>query len=301
MLFNARIPTELQLLPWTCSIRATTWCLKSIGIDVSAEQLHDLMVPGLVTEQFGLLNASGAGIAELLREHWGLAADHQSVVDFDEVAARAGQQPVAIGGRNWGGPGLGHWSAVRGVDPDGRLQLANPAGTGPRFGQQTLGHEQFAIMGPFSAVWIELESPMEEPTEGSTEEPTSVGHPYLVTNTEGAGLRLREGPGTGAAIIGSVAEGELVDGDEFAWREISEPEGLSGWAADEFLSPQDGQFVVAGLDGSSLNVREGPDLEATIVGTLPEGTLVEGGDHAWRHVRVGGAVGWVASEFLSAA
>ena len=43
----------------------------------------------------------------------------------------AGRQPVAIGLRNWGGPALGHWSAVRGFDGD-RPALANPAGNGRR-------------------------------------------------------------------------------------------------------------------------------------------------------------------------
>jgi hypothetical protein len=59
---------------------------------------------------------------------------------------------VALGGRNWG-----HWSAVRGVNEAGELVMANPGGTGPRYGQQTLNRQQFEDLGWFSAVVIPVE------------------------------------------------------------------------------------------------------------------------------------------------
>ncbi len=67
----------------------------------------------------------------------------------------AGRAPLAIGGRNWGGPGLGHWSAVRGRYQDA-LVLANPA-TGARFGQASLTRQDWQRLGPFSAVAVDLE------------------------------------------------------------------------------------------------------------------------------------------------
>ena len=112
-----------------------------------------MMSPRYATEADGLLDSSGAGIVELLQERCGLDAVNHGLVSFDQVADWAGHQPLAIGGRNWGGPNLGHWSAVRGVNAAGELVLANPA-QGPAFGQLTLDRDEFAVRGSFSAVRI---------------------------------------------------------------------------------------------------------------------------------------------------
>ncbi len=147
--FDPTIPTELQVQPWTCSIRATMWLLKSIGIAVTPEEAQDGMYPRYVSEELGLLDASGAGIVQFLRDAYGVEAFNRAPVSFEEVAEWAGRYPVAIGGRNWC-----HWTAVRGVNSDGNLILANPGGTGPRYGQQTLNRGQFEQLGWFSAVVI---------------------------------------------------------------------------------------------------------------------------------------------------
>lgn len=154
--FDAATAAELQLQDWTCSIRSTMWLLSSIGIRVTPAEAQDAMSPRYCNSNVGLLNASGAGIVEVLRDTWGVAAFNVDPVSFDEVAGWAGRCPVAIGGRNWGGPGFGHWSAVRGVTADGALMLANPA-RGQTFGQQTLNRDQWARMGSFSAVIIPCE------------------------------------------------------------------------------------------------------------------------------------------------
>ena len=147
--FNPSIPTELQVQPWTCSIRSTMWLLKSIGFDITPADAQDGMSPRYVNSDVGLLDASGAGIVQYLSEAHGIEAFNRAPVSFDDVAGWAGRYPVAIGGRNWG-----HWSAVRGVDSDGNLVMANPGGTGPRYGQQTLNRDQFEQLGWFSAVVI---------------------------------------------------------------------------------------------------------------------------------------------------
>ncbi len=150
--FNADTPTERQLQSWTCSIRSTMWLLKSIGVEISAEAAQDGMCPRYVNEDLGLLDATGAGIVQFLRDAHGIEAVNWAPVSLDEVAAWAGRQPVAIGGRAWG-----HWSAVRDVNAAGDLVLANPGGTGPRYGQQTLNRDQFGQLGWFSAVTIALD------------------------------------------------------------------------------------------------------------------------------------------------
>ena len=156
--FNANTPTELQVQDWTCSIRSTMWCLKSIGIAVTPAEAQDAMSPRYCNSDVGLLDASGAGIVQVLRDRWGIEAFNRNPVSFDDVAGWAGRYPVALGGRAWG-----HWTAVRGfiASPDEgggeRLVLANPGGTGPRFGQQTLSRQQFADLGSFSAVVVPIE------------------------------------------------------------------------------------------------------------------------------------------------
>lgn len=155
--YDPNTPTYLQRQDWTCSIGSVIWMLRSLGIEVDPGDAQDAMSPRYVNSDVGLLDASGAGIVEVLRDRWGVGAYNDSQATFDSVAAVAGRQPVALGLRTWGEPGigLGHWSAVRGFDGE-RLILANPAGTGPRFGQQTLSREEFNARGPASAVVIPL-------------------------------------------------------------------------------------------------------------------------------------------------
>lgn len=153
--FDPTTPTELQRQDWTCSIRSTMWLLKSIGIAVSPEEAQDAMSPRYVNSDVGLLDASGAGIVAVLRDHWGVKATAYPSLTFDQALELAGRVPLAIGGRNWGGPGMGHWSAVRGRYQDS-LVLANPA-TGSRFGQASLTRQDWARMGPFSGVAVGLE------------------------------------------------------------------------------------------------------------------------------------------------
>lgn len=153
--FNPTTPTYLQRQDWTCSIGSVIWMLRSLGIQVDPGEAQDAMSPKYVNSDVGLLDASGAGIVEVLCDVWGVGAYNDSQATFDSVAAVAGRMPVAVGLRNWVEGGLGHWSAVRGFDGE-RLILANPAGTGPRFGQQTLSREEFNARGPASAVVIPL-------------------------------------------------------------------------------------------------------------------------------------------------
>ena len=152
--FNPNTPDEKQRQDWTCAIRSTMWLLKSIGIDVTPDEAQDAMSPRYVTPELGLLDATGSGIVAVLGERWGVEAESHGSVTFDQVAGWAGKQPVAIGGRNWGGPGRGHWSAVRGFDGT-RLLLANPA-SGTVYGDPSLTREQWAWRGPWSAVVVPI-------------------------------------------------------------------------------------------------------------------------------------------------
>ena len=153
--FDPTTPTELQAQSWTCSIRSTMWLLKSVGIAVTPAEAQDAMSPHYVNSDVGLLDASGAGIVEVLDQRWGVTAHNVSPISFDEAMSLAGAGPLAIGLHNWGGPNHGHWTAVR-WKSGAALSLANPGGTGPLYGQQTLNREQFDARAPASAVFIPI-------------------------------------------------------------------------------------------------------------------------------------------------
>jgi hypothetical protein len=225
--FDPDIETEFQRLPWTCAIRSATWCLKSVGVEITAEMLHDFFVPDVVNQEVGLRDASGSMIAEHMRRRFGVSAHNKAVVSWDEVVSLAGTRPLAIGGRSWG-PG-GHWTAVRRANADGNLELANPARGGYRGVGDVMTRDEFHALGPFSAVWINLPSPTVQETTWQA---------FRVANTEGSPLNVREQPTTSSPVMTTLpADGEVqVEGR--AWRRVRTPDGRTGWVADEFLASQ---------------------------------------------------------------
>ncbi len=297
-LFNSAAPIELQLTDFSCSVGATFWCLQSLGEDITQKALQAIMVPDLVSPELGLLDSSGATIARLLRDRFGLAASNANPVSFDDVAARAGKQPLLIGGRQWHA-GIGHWVAVRGFDGQ-RLVLANPGGNGPNFGQQSLDRDDFVNRGSFSAVFIETGGPAPLPA-GPIAAPA--GRPFRVANTDGQGANLRPEPNASAQAIRALRDGSIVSGGEHAWRQVADDSGAHGWMANEFLIAANGHYTVANTDGHGANLRSAPETAAQpAIKLVPEGAQVSGEEHAWRQVTAAdGSAGWMAEEFLQPA
>jgi len=260
-----------------------------VGLDITQSALQDLMVPALVSPELGLLDASGVAIARFLRERFDLPAANAPQVSFDDVSARAGRQPLAIGGRRWhtdaSGHATGHWVAVRRFESP-RLVLANPGGTGPNFGQQGLDPDDFAQRGPFSAVWIDVD--------------VAQSGGFVIAHTDGQGVNVRAEPNAGAIAVKALREGTRVNADEFAWRQVTDPSGVQGWMADAFLTRVDAQFRVANTDGQGARLRGQPGVsDAQSIKLVAEGTLLIGAEHAWRHVTdIDGTAGWIADEFL---
>ncbi len=122
---------------------------------------------------------------------------------------------------------------------------------------------------------------------------------FRISNTDGQGANLRPSPGTADAPIRSLAEGTEVNGDEHAWRQVTDADGAQGWVANEFLVPADGRFGIGHTEGQGANLRREPDLASERVKVLPEGLPVTGAEHAWRRVSTGADRGWLAVEFLT--
>jgi hypothetical protein len=151
--WNWRLPADPQDYPWDCAACSTAWCLRTIGLDFSEQDVIEGLGSGRITPTYGLMDASGAGLVSYLEEI-GVSAQNSANASFADVAAAGGYQPMVIGGRAWC-----HWVAVRMAGPaagyhDGLpLVLMNPADGWMGVGQ-FLGPEDFERLGPFSAVWF---------------------------------------------------------------------------------------------------------------------------------------------------
>lgn len=163
--YDATYPASIQDDDWSCSATALDWALRALGRTPGPSYIEHLLVAdGVVSHELGLLDATGAGLAAWIGKTSpadvyygadGFYGNNEDAITFDEVAREIGPYPLLLGGRNWAGSGLGHWTGVRGYD-GGRdtLLLANPAGDGGSYGGQELSAAQFASRGPFSMVRV---------------------------------------------------------------------------------------------------------------------------------------------------
>jgi hypothetical protein len=153
--YNPSQPPERQVQSWVCSIRATAWVLKSLGLPVEIGPLQDEMSPRYVTPEVGLLDARGYGIAETLKAHlpaeWDDRVHVFESITWDELWSIAGQGPIALGLR-----GAYHWIDVARQRPDGDLDAPNPAPNYPPAGPigDVLSRSEFDRYGPCSAVFV---------------------------------------------------------------------------------------------------------------------------------------------------
>jgi len=87
------------------------------------------------------------------------------------------------------------------------------------------------------------------PTPLSTVTPTpppqvAVGIQVVVRDTDGAGLRVRSGPGLNQQVIVEVSDGVMLrvlegpqSADGYTWWKVQTVDGQVGWAAANWLSP----------------------------------------------------------------
>ncbi|MEO0409494.1 MAG: SH3 domain-containing protein [Cyanobacteria bacterium P01_A01_bin.135] len=138
------------------------------------------------------------------------------------------------------------------------------------------------------------------------------GTPGTGTSTVTASvLNIRSGPGLGFTVVGELFEGTQVEvlrtsGD---WAEISSSTAGEAWVSSSFLAgdgstggggtPSDGTATVT---ASELNIRSGPGLGFTVIGSLFEGTEVSilGTSGNWTEISSSAAgEAWVSSDFIS--
>lgn len=151
--WNWRLPVDPQDYPFDCAAAATAWALRTIGRSETEQDVIAGLGPSRITAEYGLMDASGAGLVEYLGE-LGIAAANNPSASWSDCTAAAGFQPMVIGGRTWY-----HWVGVRmgsaaalGRIPD-LLALSNSA-DGWMDVHQVLEEYEFEQLGEFSAVWF---------------------------------------------------------------------------------------------------------------------------------------------------
>jgi len=151
--WNWLLPKDLQDYPWDCAACSTAWAMRTVGFEVTEQDVIAGLGPGRISPTYGLLDASGAGLVSYLAEQ-GISAENDPSATWSDVIAAAGFQPMVIGGRAWC-----HWVGVRMGSLAAQryeldlIALMNPA-PGYMGVDQVLDASTFASLGPFSAVWF---------------------------------------------------------------------------------------------------------------------------------------------------
>jgi uncharacterized protein YgiM (DUF1202 family)/GH25 family lysozyme M1 (1,4-beta-N-acetylmuramidase) len=181
---------------------------------------------------------------------------------------------------------------------------------------------------------IKVESPAPPGNgNGNGEPPTTETKWYRVT---AFALNVRSGPGTSYDDIGTLQQGEVVKALDYAvansWIKIYRPsDGLTGWSSagylEETTAPPDSGTPPDGgtppdnggspetkppdaewyrVTASTLNVREGPSTNDTVVGSLPANSVVKAlaqtTDGSWIQIlcEPDGLTGWCSVAYLEA-
>jgi len=175
-IYNWQEPAHLQEHDFDCSQDSIEWCLAAWGEQVSeSDMLSSMMEEGVISQQYGCMDASGQGLADWVNRHYPQFSASAQPCDFDQLAAEAGQvvHPIAAGGGNFY-----HWVGVRNF-ADGELQLANPAPNWMQVGQ-ALDRARFDELGPWHMVRVTCPA-----TENAPPPPTPS---YAPPGSVGSGL-----------------------------------------------------------------------------------------------------------------
>jgi len=151
--WNWRLPADLQDYAWDCAACSTAWALRTVGYELSEQDVIEGLGPARISPALGLLDASGAGLVQYLSEI-GVTASNNPNASWDDIVDAAGYQPMVMGGREWC-----HWVGVRmagpaaGRDTRDHVLLMNSS-PGYRAIYQEITPGSFMVLGPFSAVWF---------------------------------------------------------------------------------------------------------------------------------------------------
>lgn len=200
--YNPDTAPQRQIQNWVCAIRAGTWALLSMGVNVTAAQMQDEMVPGTVTPAQGLLDGRGYGLASSIGAHLprGTRIEVIPGCTWNDVWSRAGRGPICLGS---GDSRLYHWINVALQRDDGALDAPNPAPNHPSplpIGDVLDRSEFERYAGSWSMVFVEV-----YPVASDQPEPRPIGTPDLETLV---GVAYHEDGVVIPALSGAIASGD---------------------------------------------------------------------------------------------
>ncbi|MEH7390043.1 SH3 domain-containing protein [Bacillus sp. JJ1503] len=122
------------------------------------------------------------------------------------------------------------------------------------------------------------------------------------------GLRIRKGPGTSFPVIGTVNKGEAytvhsMDGN---WVNLQTSFG-NGWVSSDFIQIQTSSKTTSvegkwngSITANSLNVRNSPSLNSSIIGKLSLGDNVKilSQTSEWTEISFSGTKAWISSQYI---
>ncbi|MBT2688044.1 SH3 domain-containing protein [Bacillus sp. ISL-47] len=142
-------------------------------------------------------------------------------------------------------------------------------------------------------------------SQGSSANKGSGSHAIITTD----GLRVRNGPGTGYAVLGTVhkkAAYKVLE-SKGNWIKLQTPHG-DGWVSGEYVqNSSQNKNTVNGSSGktgkitaNSLNIRSKPSLHGAVTGKLNAGDIVTviSQNGSWTEVAFSGNTGWVSSQYV---
>lgn len=129
-----------------------------------------------------------------------------------------------------------------------------------------------------------------------------------VTSSNGLGVRLRTGPGTGYSIIGVFSVGTAVTilQSGSTWDKIQIGSSI-GYMMSKFLTTSGGgggtaydTATIWSANGYGVRLRSGPSTSYSIIGVYSVGTVVTVKQHntTWDYISVGSRSGYMMNEFL---
>ncbi len=152
---------------------------------------------------------------------------------------------------------------------------------------------------------------------------------YEIVNVP-VGLNLRSGPGVGFDVVLGIPKDRVVVAlgeEQDGWMKVA-IDGETGWVASSYLQPTDREdpgpatavpqtagdaaeeitvgvtspqrLLVVDVD-TGLNLRSGPGVEQTVVGSALLGDAVQSTGRFvddWMEITAGGVTGWAASAYL---
>ena len=121
---------------------------------------------------------------------------------------------------------------------------------------------------------------------------------------KGSDVRLRSGPGTGYAILGTYSNGTAltIEGTSGDWTKVTIG-GVSGYMHSDYVaSGSTGSSEQTGyINGTSVRLRSGPSTTSNILGTYNTGTAmtITGSSGNWYAVTYNGTSGYVCKDYMT--